>query len=96
MAINDSYNVTTYKLRAGPPMPTKSAGAFVVHTFMVEKGRTEILQCTTSLPSSSDFRGQGGSLMSANFSRLAIEGGTIFQGKKIYNPVFVDEDQLPS
>lgn len=96
MAIGDTYEVTTYKLRAGPPMPTKSSGVFVVHTFMVERGTTEILQCTNILPSSSDFRGRGGDLMSANFSRLSIEGGTIFQGKKAYSPDFIEEDSMPS
>ena len=63
---------------------------------MAEQSRIEILQCTTTLPSSSDFRGQGGNLMAANFSRLSIEGGNIFQGKKTYNPVFIEEDQMVS
>jgi len=94
MVINSSYNITTYKLRAGAAMPTKSSGEFVVHTFMAEKDRIEVLQCTTSLPSSSDFRGQGGSLMSATFSRVGAKGGNIFQGKKVYNPTFVNEDVM--
>lgn len=96
MAVGSSYNVTTYRLRAGTAMPTMNIGAFVVHTFMAEQSRTEILQCTTTLPSSSDFRGQGGSLMSANFSRLNIEGGNMFQGKQIYNPIFIEEDEMVS
>lgn len=77
-------------------MPIAGGNTFVTHTFMAEKGTTEILQCTESLPSSSDFRGQGGSLMSANFSRLGIEGGDIFQGKKVYTPTFIDESAIPS
>lgn len=96
MAIESSYNITTYRLRAGTTMPTMNIGAFVVHTFMAEQSRTEVLQCTTTLPSSSDFRGQGGNLMSANFSRLSIEDGNIFQGKQIYNPVFIEEDEMVS
>ena len=96
MAINSSYDVTTYKLRAGSTMPTKNSGEFVVHTFMAEKSRIEVFQCTDKLPSSSDFRGQGGSLMSANFSRVGVEGGNIFQGKKMYNPSFTEEDSMGS
>lgn len=96
MVINSSYNVTTYKLRAGAAMPTKSSGEFVVHTFMAEKNNIEVVQCTNSLPSSSDFRGQGGSLVSANFSRVGVEGGDIFQGKKMYNPIFIEETIMES
>lgn len=96
MAVGDSYNVTTYRLRAGSPMPIAGAGEFVTHTFMAEKSITEILQCTNELPSSADFRGQGGSLMSATFSRLGIENGNIFQGKKVYSPVFVEESEMES
>lgn len=93
MGIGDSSEVTTYKLRAGPPMPI-AGGNFVTHTFMAEKGKTEIFQCENKLPSSSDFRGQGGDLMSASFSRLSIEDGNLFQGKKVYNPTFVEESEM--
>lgn len=96
MAIVSSYDVTTYKLRAGAPMPTKNSGDFVVHTFKAQKSRIEVFQCTDTLPSSSDFRGQGGSLMSANFSRVGVEGGDIFKGKKMYNPIFIEEEDMGS
>lgn len=94
MAVGDSYDITTYRLRAGSIMPVMSAGQFVVHTFMAEQGKTEVFQCISTLPSSSDFRGQGGNLISANFARLSIEGGKIFQGKKVHNPIFVEEDAI--
>ena len=96
MAIGDSSKVTTYKLRSGPPMPIAGGGNFVTHTFMAEKGETEIFQCENQLPSSSSFRGQGGNLMSASFSRLSIEDGNLFQGKKVYNPTFVEESEMGS
>ena len=94
MAIGDSYDTTTYKLRAGAPMPIAGTGEFVTHTFMVEKSKIEMFQCTNTLPSSADFRGQGGSLMSATFSRLNIEDGNLFQGKKVYNPTFIEESEM--
>lgn len=96
MSVGDSSEVTTYKLRAGSPMPIAGGNNFVTHTFMAEKGKTEIFQCESKLPSSSDFRGQGGNLMSASFSRLSIEGGGLFQGKKMYNPTFVEESDMGS
>jgi hypothetical protein len=81
-----------YRLRAGPPMPISAAGSFVLHTFLAEKRKVDIIACTETLPASSDFRGQGGSLMSASFSRLNIKDGNIFSGKKVYKPTFVQED----
>lgn len=94
MAIGDSYTTTTYKLRAGSPMPTGGGGNFVTHTFMAEKSKIEIFQCESALPSSADFRGQGGDLMSASFSRLSIKDGNLFQGKKVYNPSFIEENEM--
>lgn len=96
MAVGSSSEVTTYKLRAGPPMPIAGGNSFVTHTFMAEKGRTEIFQCESGLPSSLDFRGQGGNLMSASFSRLSIEDGNLFQGKKVHSPTFVEESEMGS
>lgn len=88
----------TYRLRCGSPMPTMQPGEFVLHTFMAEKGYIEVFACTDTLPASSDFRGQSvdptGSLISANFSRLNIKGGNLFQGKKVYNPEFIQEDDM--
>lgn len=83
-----------YRLRAGSPMPVRGTGNFVLHTFMAEVNDVDIIACTESLPASSDFRGQGGNLMSANFTRLNIAGGTIFSGKKVYAPEYVDEDDI--
>lgn len=100
MAINDYYDITTYRLRAGNPMPISVAGEFVLHTFGAEKRRTRVYPCTTRLPKSTDFRGQGGDLISANYTRLNIKGGTYFQGKEVIivgypeNPI-IDESSLP-
>lgn len=88
----DSY---VYRLRAGAPMPTMNNGEFVLHTFMAEYSRIEVFACTESLPASNEFRGQGGNLVSASFSRLNVKGGNLFQGKKVYNPDFIEEDDLP-
>ena len=89
-----TYTIYTYRLRAGSPMPTASPGSFVTHTFMAEKGETTMYACTESLPGSREFRGQGGNYMSANFSRLNVKGGTLFTGKIINEPEFVDEDNI--
>lgn len=88
------YRGQIYRLRAGTPMPVSQGGAFVLHTFMAEKSDVDIYACTESLPSSSQFRGQGGNLMSASFSRLNVKGGNIFSGKVVYAPTYVDEDDI--
>jgi len=88
------YSGKQYRLRAGTPMPTQQSGRFVLHTFMAEVSDVDTIACTTSLPSSEDFRGQGGDLMSASFSRLNVKGGEVFSGKRIFAPTFVDEDQI--
>lgn len=84
---------TQYKLRAGSPMPT-IGNKFVLHTFMAEKYKVYNYTCTESLPGSEEFRGQAGPLISANFSRLGVRGGNTFQGRKVFNPEFIDEDKL--
>jgi hypothetical protein len=88
------YRGQTYRLRAGSPMPVGTTGDFVLHTFMAEVSNIDIYACTENLPASSQFRGQGGNLMSANFSRLNVKGGTMFSGKVVYNPSFVDEGAI--
>jgi len=88
------YTGQTYRLRSGTPMPVENAGRFVLHTFMAEVSDIEMFSCTEDLPASDEFRGQGGDLMSASFSRLNIAGGKYFQGKKIYQPCFADEDAI--
>lgn len=88
-----NYTTYSYRLRCGMPMPI-IGGAFVLHTFMAEKSKIEINLCETSLPSSSDFRGRGGDLVSANFSRVKDKsGGEFYQGQRVYQPTFVEEGQ---
>ena len=89
-----SYTGQQYRLRAGSPMPIQTAGVFVLHTFMAEVSDITIYACTSSLPGSTDFRGQGGNFISANFSRLNAKGGEVFSGKIVNSPSFVDEDEL--
>lgn len=88
------YRGRIYRLRAGTPMPTQQVSRFVLHTFMAEVSDIDVIACTTSLPGSEEFRGQGGNLMSASFSRLNVKGGEIFNGKKVYAPEYVDEDDI--
>jgi len=88
----DIYRGQTYRLRAGSPMPIRG-GNFVLHTFMAEVSEIEIQNCATRLPRSSDFRGQGGNMVSANFTRMSVKGGNHFSGKIVYNPTFVDENR---
>lgn len=82
-----------YRLRAGAPMPLDVAGEgnFVVHTFMAEETTVDIYTYTEELPASTDFRGQGGDYLNAQFSRLSAQGGNSFSGKVVYPPVFVEE-----
>jgi hypothetical protein len=89
-----SFEGRIYKLRAGPAMPTMVRGAFVLHTFMAEKNVVDMIACTDELPKSEEFRGQGGELISANYTRLNVKGGEIFSGKKVYAPEYIDEDDI--
>jgi len=89
-----SFIGQVYRLRASSPMPV-SNGRLMLHTFGAEVNDVEIYECTQSLPASSEFRGQGlgGSLVSANFSRLGDKDGH-FQGRKIFTPDYIEEDEL--
>jgi hypothetical protein len=91
-----------YRLRASAPMPVGgtnygspafSAGEFVLHTFGAEVNEVDLYDCTTELPASSEFRGQGlgGDLVSANFSRIGAKGGRHFQGRTVHVPTYTDE-----
>lgn len=89
--MDTQYSTDTYRLRCGMPMPL-AGGEFVLHTFMAEHSQIDIELCATALPSSSDFRGQGGDLITASYSRLRNEGGgNLFQGKKVHQPTYVEE-----
>lgn len=92
--MSTTYRGKQYRLRAGSPMPTQISGRFVFHTFMAEVSEVDIIACTSSLPGSDEFRGQGGNIMSANFSRLNAKGGEVFTGKIVYAPTYVDEDDI--
>lgn len=83
----------SYRLRAGAPMKIRSGG-FVLHTFMAELTDIDTYVCTESLPGSDQFKGQGGSYMSANFSRLNIKGGNVFQGKVVKNLRYIEEGSV--
>jgi hypothetical protein len=85
----DVYQSQQYRLRAGAPMP--ALGKFVLHTFKAELSDIYIYPCTEELPGSDQFRGQGGTYMSANFSRLPNIGGTLFSGKIVDNPDYIEE-----
>jgi hypothetical protein len=91
-----------YRLRASAPMPvggtnygsaSYSAGEFVLHSFGAEISDVDLYDCTTSLPASSAFKGQGlgGDLISASFSRIGAKGGRHFQGRTVHAPTYGDE-----
>ena len=86
-----SYEGTKYRLRAASPIPTEQEGVFKLHTFMAELIDSDIETCTTNLLSSYDFRGQGGSYISASYSRLPLAGGDHFREETASNTRFVDE-----
>jgi hypothetical protein len=81
---------TLYKLRAGSPMPI-GTGTFVTHTFMAELSVVDIYLYTNSLPSSGAFRGRGGDLVSANYTKLVDKNQESFSGKKVHSPSYVSE-----
>jgi len=83
-----------YRLRAGAPMRVKGTANFVLHTFGADISDVDVYLCTTSLPGSGQFRGQGGSYISANFSRLNIKGGNTFQGQIVSNLTFGQEGSV--
>ena len=91
----DTYQGLQYRLRASAPMPI-TAGYFVLHTFGAELNEITIYECTTALPSSSEFRGQGldGGLTSAQFSRIGDRTGQYYQGREVGPPQYIDEDGL--
>lgn len=89
------YEGIQYRLRAGTPMPIRGLGEFVLHTFMAETNVVQSLECVDSLPSSSEFRGQGGELISASYSRLGVTDGKRFNGKLMYAPNYVEEESIP-
>jgi hypothetical protein len=65
-----TYDGKTYRLRAASPMPISKSGDFVLHSFMGEQQVSIINPCDDSIVSSSEFQGQGGSLVSASYTRL--------------------------
>ena len=96
MAIEVIYLGEQYTLRTAGPMPVYGGQGggiprYVVHTFGADVSQIDIYDCTDSLPSSDEFRGQGGDLMNASFSRLGDVSGNMFQGRAVHAPVFQDE-----
>lgn len=92
MPTQSVFQGTQYRLRAAAPMPIYT-GDFVLHTFGAEVSEVDIYSCTTQLPASSQFRGQGlgGDLVSASFSRIGEKSGNYFQGRQVHAPDYVDE-----
>lgn len=80
----------TYTLRAGSPMPI-GGSRFILQTFMGEESDVVNYLYTNTLPDSSEFRGQGGDLVSGSFNRLQDKGGDAYSGRINYNPEFVNE-----
>jgi len=78
-----SFTSNMYRLRCASPMP--AGGGLVLHTFGTEVLILTTYMCTPTIPSSNEFRGQGGSLMSASFSRLNVSQ-ELYQGRTIRDP----------
>jgi len=87
------YKGQVYKLRAGAPMPI-NRGESILQTFGAEVYNVDFFDSTSSIVGSSRFRGQGGNLVSAQYSRLSDRSGSLFQGKIVYTSSFVDEDRI--
>jgi hypothetical protein len=69
-------------------------GGFVLHTFMAEKTTVRNYLCKSSLPGSDDFRGQGGTYLSANFQRIGVKDYQVFSGKVVTDLDYIDESGL--
>ena len=85
-----------YTLRASGPMPVYAGGSniptdYVLHSFGADLSNFDIYECTEDLLSSSEFNGQGGSLLSASFSSVGDRDGKVFQGRATYYPSFINE-----
>ena len=87
-----TYKGKQYRLRAGSPMPTSTAGNFVIHSFMAAIQYSNIETCTTSIAKSVEFKGRGGNFTSASYTRLALSGGLYFSGKTATNEEYEDEE----
>ncbi len=66
-----------YRLRAGSPMPVRGSsptntGDFRLHSFMAARQTVQIQSCIEDIKKSKDFQGQGGSFVSASYSRIPI------------------------
>lgn len=87
-----------YRLRCASPMPIQGRGSFVLHTFGVEYLINRNYICSSYIPNSTSFRGQGGDLMSANFTRMDTKE-ELYQGREVVDPGpgerFKDEGVLP-
>lgn len=85
-----------YKLRAGSPMPTKTPGHFVFHTFKAATNDSIIETCTATIPRSDEFVGQGKTdgYQSASFARLPISanGKELFRGKTTKKDLYDEEN----
>lgn len=84
-----------YRLRAGAPMPVGAGGGrFILQTFGVDHYKITIQPTTKEILSSSDFRGQGGSYVSANYTRLQDKSGEMFSGRLVKSPIFESESSV--
>jgi hypothetical protein len=86
-----------YKLRAGSPMQDQKRN-FILQTFGAEKQQVDIHSATTTLLTSCDMWGQGGSYISASYQRLnylTLDCQQAYSGQEEHIPEFIDEDSLP-
>jgi len=79
-----------YRLRAGSPMPTATRGHFVLHSFMAANQDTTIDTCTDTIVNSGNFKGQGGDLTAANYSRLPLTEER-YSGKTTSSELYIEE-----
>lgn len=84
------YNSYQYRLRAGSPMPTSELGKFVLHSFMAEEQDIIMDTCDSTIVKSNEFRGQGGTLTSANYSRLPLSEER-YSGKITSSELYTEE-----
>jgi hypothetical protein len=88
-----SYEGYSYRLRAGSPMPTSNSGYFVLHSFMAEGQDLLTDTCAKTVLTSSEFRGQGGSFVSANYTRIVTSGEKIYRASEAQGPNYIEEKE---
>ena len=99
--MDDYIESTAYRLRSGGIQPGGEGeiSGFILQTFGAEKTTIYNYPSITELPESEDMLGLGGNLSSASFQgtnyTVGAGGDMSFTGSKQFDPVFIEESEIP-